>query len=218
MTSYVVSVLSLKPVIDFPLTVIAPAVYPDSSASIVIVMVWSIILVPDVGLNETDEMTGADSSNVTLEASVVAVTVIPAFPAVSENAIENAIAPGASPVSIVLVATQLSPLGFVRESGTFPSIVTVGEDMVSLEVNESVTRSFTVASVVSVLSDAMDTGDSVGATPSSAVIGPAETNVFPIKSSTLPGSSSTAGVSAGPNGVAAVIVTTPSVSEIGFST
>jgi hypothetical protein len=116
---------------------------------------------------ETVVRVGEVLSKVTDEALVVEVTAVPALPARSEKLIVKVTAPLVSAVLVVYVAVQLLPEGLdmtgVAVTVTAPDLkTTVGDWIVSDDVNERVTTSPTLAKEVLALFEAIETVVRVG--------------------------------------------------------
>jgi len=103
---------------------------------------------------------GAVLSNVIAEESLVEVTGVPAFPAMSEKLTVNATAPSVSPASIVCVADHA--VGPPVTDAEAPAMVTVGVPTDSDEVNVTVATSPVFATAVFALLETICTDERVG--------------------------------------------------------
>ena len=127
-------------------------------------------------------LVGAVRSKFTADASVVEVTAVPAFPAMSEKEILKVTVPSVSPMSIVCVADQA--VGPPVTDAEAPAMVTVGVWIDSFEVKVKVTTSPVLACVVVALLEAMWTGERVGAVLSTVRIAVDWVEIFPAASKT----------------------------------
>ena len=126
----------------------------------------------------TSASTGRVLSKVTAEESVVAVTAVPAFPAISEKAMLKVTAPSVS--EPVIAREAVHDVGPPETEADEPRIVTVGVWTDSEEVKVKVTVSPVFARAVLALLDAIETGESVGTTVSIVMERPDEAvEIFP---------------------------------------
>ncbi len=131
---------------------------------------------------------GAVRSKVTADASVVAVTVVPALPVRSANEMLNATTPSESPAAMVVLAVHVLPAVLVTLAAR-PAIVALGAAIGSLAVSVSVTTSPTFAHAARALFDAIVTDENVGAdlskvTAEESVVEVTAVALFPARSAT----------------------------------